>query len=98
MAESSWPIDQNDFIWIKQISHDLLGQQNETMLRQKMAAQIKQNRPELVANTQFMASLEAVFESVCQVYALTPVVRQDLLKALLNGRIIENLAKSFNLS
>jgi hypothetical protein len=93
LSETTWLVDQNDFAWAKAISRDPIAA-HQSELRQKVNNQIQRNQPELLTNPSFQPALDQAFMAVCQTYDLAPTARQDLLKSLLNGRIIENIVKS----
>lgn len=93
LSDAAWNVDQADFAWAKSISREsITGYQD--ILRQKIQQQIQRNQPELLNNPGFTPAFNQAFAAICQTYELTPTARQDILKSLLNGRIIENLSKS----
>jgi hypothetical protein len=96
LSDAAWRVEQSDFSWAKSISRESI-EPHRDQLRQKINAQIEQNQPELLHNTQFTAAFDQAFNAVLQAYELTPTARQDILKSLLNGRIVENLIKANNL-
>jgi hypothetical protein len=93
LTDAAWIVDQADFAWAKSISRDSIAANRDT-LYQKIQQQIRQNQPELLNNSTFVQQFDQAFQAICQTYELTPTARQDILKSLLNGRIIENLVKS----
>lgn len=93
LTDATWTVDQPDFAWAKSISRDPIGP-NKEALRQKVQQQIQRNQPNLLQDPAFKPALDQAFEAICQTYELTPTARQDILKSLLNGRIVENLVKS----
>jgi hypothetical protein len=95
LSEATWAVDQADFSWAKAISREPIAA-NRDQLRQKLNNQIQRNQPELFNNPNFASALDQAFAAICQAYDLAPTARQDLLKSLLNGRIVENLAKTLN--
>ena len=92
LSDAAWRVEQSDFSWAKSISRDSI-EPNRDKLHEKVFKQIERNQPELLQDSEFMQAFEATYASVLQTYELAPTARQDILKSLLNGRIIENLAK-----
>jgi hypothetical protein len=93
LSDAAWRVEQSDFAWAKSISRDDIGP-NKDLLRHKVTKQIERNDPDLLQNEAFMGAFAQAFDAICQTYELAPTARQDILKSLLNGRVVENIAKS----
>lgn len=89
-ADQAWMIEPQDFTWLKQISREPL-EAHKDELRQKIIKQIRKNRPGLVDDWQFHGAFEQAFLAVAQTYDLVPSLRHDLLKSLLNGKVVDQV-------
>ncbi len=87
-----WMISAEDFTWLKTISRDPIDA-NKELLRQKIIGQIRLNQPNLIEDWQFLGQFEQAFAAICMTYDLVPGLRHDLLKSLLNGRVVDGVVK-----
>ena len=78
------------FIWVKNMSRQPISEFKDA-LHQKVIFQIRTNKPGLMEDWQFAGVFEQAFSALCATYELIPALRHDILKALLNGRVIDNL-------
>lgn len=92
LEDRLWMISAEDFTWLKAISREPI-EANKEMLRQKIIAQIRINQPALLEDWQFLGRFDQAFSALCLTYNLVPGLRHDLLKSLLNGRVIDGVAK-----
>lgn len=88
-----WTISADDFNWLKSISRQPIETHQE-LLKQKTIQQIQRNKPELASDQQFQSLFEQAFTAVCITYDLVPGLRHDLLKSLLNGRVVDGIIKA----
>lgn len=93
LQDQLWTISPDDFIWVKNMSRQPI-RDFQDVLHQKTVQQIRTNKPGLMEDWQFTGHFEQAFNSLCTTYELIPALRHDILKALLNGRVVENLRKS----
>jgi hypothetical protein len=88
MQEQLWLVSPDDFAWVKTVSRLPIDQFKEE-LRQRIMKQIRQHKPGLIEDWQFHGAFEQAFIALCTTYELIPALRHDILKALLNGRVID---------
>lgn len=90
LQDQLWPVSPDDFTWVKTVSRLPINEFKEE-LHQKVIKQIRQNKPGLIEDWQFHGAFEQAFAALCATYDLIPALRHDILKSLLNGRVIENV-------
>jgi hypothetical protein len=93
IQEQTWLIDANDFTWIKTISRDPIGP-NQEALRQKVLQQVQRNQPDILSDWHLTSAFEQAYLALCQTYDLVPSSRHEILKGLMNGKIIKQLQQS----
>lgn len=91
-ADQLWTVSQQDFSWAKAMSRSTMDEIKDE-LWQKVIKQIRANRPGLIEDWEFHGAFEEAFHALAMTYDLLPALRHDILKALLNGRVAENVAK-----
>ena len=90
MQDQLWPVSPEDFVWVKNMSRQPIAEFKDA-LHQKVMLQIRTNKPGLMEDWQFAGIFEQAFNALCTTYELIPALRHDILKALLNGRVVDNL-------
>ena len=90
MQDKLWPVSPEDFSWLKSVSRQPIAEYKE-LLRQKTVQQIRTNRPGLMEDWQFNGAFDQAFNALCITYELVPAIRHDIIKSLLNGRVVESV-------
>ncbi len=93
LQDQLWPVSPEDFTWVKNMSRQPIAEFRD-QIHQKAVQQIRTHKPGLMEDWQFTGLFEQAFAALCVTYELIPALRHDILKSLLNGRVVENIHKT----